>query len=158
MEGMTHAERQVAIQKIAALPAQLEALIAGRTDEDLNKNYGPGKWTARQVIHHLADAHVHAYVRVRYIATADNPAVQSYDQDAWAKLPDACTGPVAPSLEILKGIHARWAAFLTALPEEAFSRTGVHSERGPVSLDDLLRIYSGHGEKHLGHIRTAINS
>jgi hypothetical protein len=155
---MTHAERQVAIQKIAALPAQLEALIAGRADSDLNKNYGPGKWTARQVIHHLADAHIHSFIRMRYIATTNNPTIQSYDQNAWAELPDACTGPIEPSLEILKGVHARWAAFLQALPEEAFSRTGFHPERGAMTLDDLVRIYSGHGEKHLEHIRTAFNS
>jgi hypothetical protein len=158
MENMTHAERQVAIQKIAALPAQLEALVTGRADSDLNKNYGPGKWTARQVIHHLADSHIHSFIRMRYIATTDNPTIQPYDQDEWAKLPDACTGPIEPSLEILKGAHARWAAFLGALPEDAFTRTGLHPERGTVSLDDLVRIYAGHGEKHLGHIRTAFNS
>jgi hypothetical protein len=158
MESMTHAERQVAIQKIAALPAQLEALIAARADSDLNKNYGPGKWTARQVIHHLADSHIHSFIRMRYIATTDNPTIQPYDQNAWAELPDASTGPIAPSLEILKGVHARWTAFLKALPDEAFSRNGFHPERGPVTLDDLVRIYAGHGEKHLEHIRTAINS
>ena len=158
MKSMTQAERQVAIQKIAALPAQLEALIAGRADSDLNKNYGPGKWTARQVIHHLADSHIHSFIRMRYIATTDNPTIQPYDQDAWAKLPDACTGSVAPSRESLGGLHARWAAFLLALPDEAFSRTGFHPERGSVSLDDLVRIYAGHGEKHLEHIRTAFNS
>jgi hypothetical protein len=155
---MTHAERQVAIQKIAALPAQLEALIAGRTDADLNKNYGPGKWTARQVIHHLADAHMQAFVRMRFVATTDNPTLQPYDQDAWAKLPDSSSGPVQPSLEILKGVHARMAAFLEALPEDAFSRTVFHPEHGSMTLDDLVRVYAGHGEKHLGHIRTAINS
>jgi hypothetical protein len=158
MKNMTHAERQVAIQKIAALPDQLEALVSGRSHSDLNKNYGPGKWTARQVIHHLADSHIHSFIRMRYIATTDNPTIQPYDQDAWAKLPDACTGPIEPSLEILKGAHARWAAFLRALPEEAFTRTGFHPERGTMSLDVLVRIYAGHGEKHLEHIRTAFSS
>lgn len=155
---MTHAERQVAIQKIAALPAQLEAVIAGRTDADLNKNYGPGKWTARQVIHHLADAHIQAFVRMRLVATTDRPTLQPYDQDTWAKLPDSCTGPLEPSLEMLRGTQARMAAFLGALPVEAFDRTAFHPERGSMTLDDLVRIYSGHGEKHLGHIRTALNS
>ncbi len=158
MENMTHAERQVAIQRIAALPAQLEALVAGHPDADLNKSYGPGKWTARQVIHHLADSHIHSFIRMRFIATTDNPTIQPYDQDAWALLPDACTGPIEPSLQILKGAHARWAAFLRALPDDAFNRTGFHPERGTVSLDDLVRIYAGHGEKHLEHIRIAFGS
>ena len=158
MDGMTQAERQAAIQKIAALPAQLETLIAGRADSELNKNYGPGKWTARQVIHHLADAHIQAFLRMRFVATTDNPTLQPYDQDAWAKLPDSCTGPLEPSLEILRGTQARMAAFLSALPEGAFARTAFHPERGTMTLDDLVRIYSGHGEKHLGHIRTAIES
>jgi hypothetical protein len=155
---MTHAERQVAIQKIAALPVQLDALIAGHADSDLNKTYGAGKWTARQVIHHLADAHIQAFVRMRFVATTDNPTLQPYDQDAWAKLPDSHTGPIEPSLEILRGTHARMAAFLEALPAEAFSRTAFHPEHGSMTLDDLLRIYSGHGEKHLAHIRTAFNA
>jgi hypothetical protein len=155
---MTHAERQVAIQKIAALPSQVEALVAGRADSDLNKTYRADSWTARQVIHHLADSHIHSFIRMRNIATTDNPTIQPYDQEAWAKLPDACTGPIEPSLEILKGVHARWAAFLKALPEEAFNRTGFHPERGTVSLDDLVKMYAGHGEKHLEHIRTAFHS
>lgn len=157
-ECMTQAERQVAIQKIAVLPAQLEALVSGHADSDLNKNYGPGKWTARQVIHHLADAHMQASLRMRFVATTTNPTVQPYDQDVWAKLPDASAGPIAPSLEILTGVHARMAAFLEALPEDAFSRTAFHPEHGSMTLDDLVRIYSGHGEKHLEHIRTAFNS
>ena len=153
---MTTTERQNAIDRIAALPGQLEALIGGHPETALDKSYGAGKWTARQVIHHLADSHIHSFIRMRFIATLDNPTIQPYDQDAWAQLPDACTGPVTPSLEILRGLHARWSAFLRALPESAFERTGFHPERGSVTLDDLVRIYAGHGEKHLVHIRTAL--
>ena len=107
---MTPAERQIAIEKIEALPAQLEQLIAGVSDAKLNKTYGAGKWTARQVIHHLADSHMHAFIRTRFIATLDHPTIQPYDQEAWAELPDAKTGPVEPSVQILKGLHARWGA------------------------------------------------
>ena len=155
---MTPAERQIAIEKIEALPAQLEQLIAGVSDANLNKTYGAGKWTARQVIHHLADSHIHAFIRTRFIATLDHPTIQPYDQEAWAELPDAKTGPVEPSLQILKGLHARWGAFLRALPEAAFARTAFHPERGTMSLDDLVRSYGGHGAKHMEHIRTAIES
>ena len=155
---MTPAERQIAIEKIEALPAQLEQLIAGVSDANLNKTYGAGKWTARQVIHHLADSHMHAFIRTRLIATVDHPTIQPYDQEAWAELPDAKTGPIEPSLQILKGLQARWGAFLRALPEAAFARTAFHPERGTLSLDDMVRSYGGHGTKHLEHIRTAIES
>ncbi|MGD0579940.1 MAG: DinB family protein [Bryobacteraceae bacterium] len=155
---MTPAERQIAIEKIEAFPAQLEQLVARVDDAKLNKTYGVGKWTARQVIHHLADSHLHAFIRTRFIATVDHPTIQPYDQEAWAQVADACTGPVEPSLQILKGMHARWGAFLRALPEAAFARTAFHPERGEVSMDDLVRMYAGHGLKHLEHIRKALES
>src|SRR5271157_3236298 len=155
---MTPAERQMAIEKIEAFPAQLGQLVAGVDDAKLNKTYGERKWTARQVVHHLADSHLHAFIRTRFIATVDHPTIQPYDQEAWAELNDARSGPVEPSLQILKGIHARWGAFLRSLPEEAFARTAYHPERGELSLDDLVRMYAGHGAKHLEHIRTAIES
>ena len=155
---MTPAERQIAIEKIESLPAQLEQLVTGVPDAKLNKTYGVGKWTARQVIHHLADSHLHAFIRTRFIATVDHPTIQPYDQEAWAQVADASTGPIAPSLQILKGMHARWGAFLRSLPETAFARTAYHPERGEISMDDLVRIYAGHGAKHLEHIKAAINS
>ncbi|MGO9241220.1 MAG: DinB family protein [Bryobacteraceae bacterium] len=155
---MTPEERQIAIQKIEALPAQLEQLIAGADDAKLNKTYGQGKWSARQVIHHIADSHLFAFIRTRFIATVDHPTIQPYDQEVWAQLPDAKSGPVAPSLEIIKGMHARWVEFLRSLPKAAWDRTGYHPERGVISLDDLVRIYAGHGAKHLEHIRAAIEA
>jgi hypothetical protein len=154
---MIPAERREAIQKIEALAAQIEALIDGRPESDLDKTYREGSWTARQLIHHLAESHMHSYIRTHFILTEEKPPLKPYDQDLWSKLPDAKI-PVTPSVEILRGLHTRWTVFWKTLPEAAFSRTGYHPERADVSLDDLLRIYAGHGVKHLEHIRTAINS
>ena len=110
------------------------------------------------MIHHIADSHVFAFIRTRFIATMDHPTIQPYDQEVWAELPDAKTGPIEPSLQIIKGMHTRWVAFLRALPAPAWERTGLHPERGVISIDDLVRIYAGHGAKHLEHIRMAIES
>ncbi len=153
---MSPQERQPLIDKIAALPAQLRAAIAGATDDQLARPYREGGWNSRQVIHHLADSHMMAFIRAKKVVAEDNPALQAYDQDVWASHADGSTGPLDASLAILDGVHARWAAFLRSLPESAWTRTAVHQERGPMTLEDLLRIYSGHGEKHIGHIKAGI--
>ncbi|HNY39132.1 MAG TPA: putative metal-dependent hydrolase [Bryobacteraceae bacterium] len=153
---MTEQERQVCIDKIAALPSLLRAAITGATDDQLSKPYRDGGWNSRQVIHHLADSHMMAYIRFKKTVAEDHPTLQAYNQDVWASHGDGWTGPLEPSLSILDGVHARWAAFLRALPETAWSRTAIHQERGPMTLEDLLRIYSGHGEKHIGHIKAGL--
>jgi hypothetical protein len=149
---MTKADRDPLIHKFAALPAQVRAAVAGASDAELDTIYRDGGWTIRQVVHHLADSHIHAFCRVRFILTESNPAVKPYGQDAWASIPDACKGPLEPSLQILEGVHARMAAFFRALPEEAWTRTAIHAERGVLSMETFLTLYSGHGEKHLQHI------
>lgn len=151
-------ERLTCIEKIEALPALLRAAIAGATDEQLSRPYRDGGWNSRQVIHHLADSHMMAFIRAKKVVAEDNPSLQAYDQDVWAGYADASTGPLEPSLSIIEGVHARWAAFLRSLPESAWSRTALHQERGTMSLEDLLRIYSGHGEKHIGHIKAGIRA
>lgn len=155
---MTEQERQACIDKIEALPRLLRAAIAGAADEQLARPYRAGGWNSRQVIHHLADSHIMAFIRAKKVVAEENPALQAYDQDVWASHADGSTGPLEPSLAILDGVHARWAAFLRSLPTEAFSRTAIHQERGPLTLEDLLRIYSGHGEKHIGHIKAGIGT
>jgi len=153
---MTAEERAQRIESIAALPARLAALLAGATEEELGRPYKAGGWNARQVVHHLADSHMNAYIRCKLTATEERPTLKPYDQEAWAELEDAKTGPLEPTLAILGGLHARWAAFLRALPEAAWSRVAFHPENGEMSLETLLRGYAGHGEKHLEHIRTGL--
>lgn len=155
---MTQQERNACIERIEALPRLLRAAIAGASDGQLQRPYREGGWNSRQVIHHLADSHMMAFIRAKKVVAEDNPALQAYDQDVWAGHADGSSGPLEPSLSIIEGVHARWAAFLRSLPEEAWSRTAVHQERGPMTLEDLLRIYSGHGEKHIGHIKAGIGA
>jgi uncharacterized damage-inducible protein DinB len=149
---MTPTERQRLIDDLAGLPAVLEAAIAGLTDAQLDTPYRDGGWTVRQVVHHLADSHINAFVRAKLIVTEDHPTLKPYDQDRWAELTDARL-PVAPSLAILRGLHERCVVLLRSLPQPAWSRTAYHPEHGDMSLDDLLELYARHGSTHAAQIK-----
>jgi hypothetical protein len=144
-------ERNSKIADIRAFPPIIRSAVDGLTDNQLDTQYREGGWTVRQVVHHLADSHVNAYLRFRWLVTEDHTTIKTYDQDQWASLPDSQL-PLESSLRLLEGLHERWAAFLDLLPGDAWSRTGMHPERGEVSLDDLLEMYSGHGAHHAKQI------
>lgn len=148
--------RETLIQAIVGLPGHIEAALTGATDAQLMQPYRTGGWNARQVVHHLADSHMNAFIRCRLILTEDKPPLKPYDQDAWAKLPDSCAGPLASSLAILRGLHARWAQFFRSLPEEAWTRQGMHPDNGPMTLAGILESYAAHGQRHLEHIRAGL--
>ncbi len=90
-------------------------------------------------------------MRFRHVVAEDHPTIQTYDQDVWATWPDSKL-PVDCSLTLLDGLHQRWVGFLSSLPEEAWKRMGNHPERGDMTLDDFLDIYSAHGAKHVKQI------
>ncbi len=148
----TAAERQAMIAQIRDLPAKVEEAIRGVPDEQLNRPAGGEDWSIRQVVHHLADAHLNAFLRMKLILTEERPILKPFDQEAWAKLPDTTDLPMEPSLQILKGLHKRWSSLLETVPEDGWQRKGIHLENGLMSLDDLLATYSGHGETHLRQI------
>jgi uncharacterized damage-inducible protein DinB len=144
-------ERKSKIAEIRAFPPILKSAIAGLNDEQLDTRYREGGWTVRQVVHHVADSHVNAYLRFRWLVAEDYPTIKTYDQDVWAGFPDSRL-PVDSSLRIIEGLHERWATFLEMLPDAAWSRKGMHPEIGEVTLDDLLGIYAGHGAHQSGQI------
>lgn len=144
-------QRKSKIADIRAFPPILKSAVSGLNDQQLDTPYRDGGWTVRQVVHHLADSHVNAYLRFRWLVTEDHPTIKTYDQDEWAKLPDSRL-PLNSSLSIIDGLHERWATFLEALPDDAWSRKGTHPEIGEVTLDKLLEIYSGHGPHHAKQI------
>jgi hypothetical protein len=151
---MTSEERRAKIDGIRALPSVLEEAVKGLNDRQLDTPYRDGGWTVRQVVHHLADAHMNAFIRMKLILTEQKPAFKSYDQNAWAALSDTTQMPVGVSLEILRGLHDRWAMLLDRVPEVDWTRTAVHPERGEVTLEGQLSVYAGHGEKHVEHIKS----
>lgn len=144
--------REEAIAALAAAPAQLRAAVSGLTDAQLDTRYRDHGWTARQVVHHLADSHVNAYVRLRLALTETEPTIRPYDEARWAELVDARSGPLAPSLALLDALHERWVSLWRSLRTEDFSRMIVHPEHGTRNVDWLLFLYAWHGRHHTAHI------
>lgn len=145
-------ERAAWIDRIAALPKALHSVLDGLDAGQLLTPYREGGWTVAQVVHHLADSHLNAYLRTRKIAHEDRPTLQPYEQDVWAATPDATTPQLSASLELLTGLHERWVQFLRGLPSAAWPRAGFHPERGDVTIASLVESYAEHGENHVAQI------
>ncbi|GMA13900.1 putative metal-dependent hydrolase [Deinococcus metallilatus] len=151
--ALTPQERSEAVQAIRALPAELRALVEGQPDTLLETPYREGGWTVRQVVHHLADSHLNALVRLKLALTEDNPTVKPYEEGDWAELPDTRL-PLEPSLSLLDGLHTRWAALLDALTPGQWAREWTHPAQGQTfTVDTLAAMYAWHGRHHLAHIR-----
>jgi hypothetical protein len=151
-EPLSAQERSRFIGEIAAAPARLREAVAGLTAAQLDTPYRPGGWTARQVAHHIPDSHVNAYVRFKLALTENEPALRSYEESDWAKLPDSAATPVAVSLDLLDALHSRWVTLLRSLGEPDFLRTALHPSWGVITVDFLLAQYAWHGRHHVAHI------
>jgi hypothetical protein len=149
---LTAAGRSAAIAQLAALPAEVRSAVDGLADAQLDTPYRPGGWTVRQLVHHLADSHMNALIRIKLALTEENPVIKPYDENAWATLPDARL-PVDGSLAILNGVHEHWATTCSSLTEEQWVRTFVHPELGKVlSLEYHAQMYAWHCVHHVAHI------
>lgn len=144
--------RAKAIRIVAETPARLAQAVAGWSDERLDTQYRPEGWTVRQVVHHVADSHINAYVRFKLALTEDEPAVKNYEEAAWAELVDTRRVPVEVSLELLDALHTRWVAILEAMTEADFQRTLIHPKHGARTLDQMLATYAWHGPHHVAHV------
>jgi hypothetical protein len=150
---VTAADRARYIEQIAAAPAELRRAVLGLTDAQLDTPYRDGGWTVRQVVHHVPDSHVNAYVRMKLGLTEERPRVKPYDQDAWIATPDVRATPVAVSLALLEALHDRWVRLLRGLEPQDFRRTIDHPDwRDPMTLDTVLAHYAWHGRHHVAHI------
>ena len=150
--AVTPQQRATAIDDIAQLPERMRAAIAGLNDSQLDTPYRDGGWTARQVVHHVPDSHVNSYIRLKFALTENEPTIKPYDEVVWANLVDAKSGPVAPSLNLLEGLHYRWVMLLRTLSDVDFRRKFVHPEIGVVTLDQHTAQYAWHGKHHVAHI------
>src|SRR5438105_9474115 len=125
LDAPTRAEHITILEEA---PARFRTLASGLSDRQLDTRYRPGGWTIRQVIHHVPDSHMNAYVRMKLAATEESPTVKTYEESLWAELPEAKTAPVEMSLALLEALHARWVAFLRALPADQLRRPFLHAE------------------------------
>jgi hypothetical protein len=141
------------IDQIAALPKQLRAAVQGLDDKKLDTPYRPDGWTARQVVHHVPDSHMNAYIRVHWVLTEDRPTIKAYDQAAWSALPYSVTAPVATSLNLLEATHDRWVTVLRSITPGQWQREYFHPEdQRWFKLSDLVQVYAWHGNHHLAQI------
>ncbi len=139
------------IATIAALPHNLTVLVGKWGDDRLDTPYRPGGWTVRQLVHHVADSHINAYVRTKLTLTEDNPTIKPYEEGEWAKLPDSALS-VAPSLVILSNLHLRWVTVLESLTEAELARTYRHPGMGRnFLLSEVIGLYAWHSEHHYQH-------
>lgn len=149
-------QRQSWIESITAAPSRLRSSVSGLTPEQLDTPYRPGGWTVRQLVHHVPDSHLNAYVRFKLALTEDVPTIKPYDQDAWSDLADVRDTPVETSLVLLEKIHDRWLRLVRALDSAAFERRYRHPETGNHSLDYMLAHYAWHGDHHIAQINALI--
>jgi hypothetical protein len=151
-ESISAQDRTVAIATIAAMPGLLKAAVKGLDREQLDTPYREGGWTVRQTVHHVADSHTNAFVRVRLALTEDWPTIKPYDEKAWAMLRDSTGAPVGWSLDLLESLHARWVMMLDSLTDEQWERGMNHPENGPMTIDFVTQMYAWHSKHHVAHI------
>src|SRR6187402_638630 len=138
---------------ITNLPRHLENAVINLDEAQVNTPYRPEGWTVKQLVHHVADSHMNAYIRFKLGLTEDNPAIKPYEEAAWANLSDTRNLPFNLSLTILHALHARWVEILKNITEEEWNRTVFHPEhKKEITLWHLLGMYAWHGRHHTAHV------
>ena len=151
-EKYTTEELQVIISRIEALPAKLEEAAGKLTRAQLDTPYREGGWTLRQVLHHVPDSHLNAYIRFKWALTEETPTIKIYDEKAWAQTPEIHLDPVI-SINLLKALHVKWVVLLKSLSPQDLQRQYFHPETKRYNrLDNVMAMYAWHGEHHLAHI------
>jgi len=151
-QPLSEDQRLECIRQIEVAPARLRAAVEDLSEDQFDTPYRPEGWTVRQVVHHLPDSHLNAYIRFKLGVTEQHPRIKPYDQAAWAETQEAKTAPVDISLALLEALHARWVIFLKNLKKGDFRKTLDHPEDGTMTLDMVLQLYGWHGRHHVAHI------
>jgi hypothetical protein len=152
-DGVVSAQRRdELIGEIAETPDKLRAAVSQLLPPQLDTPYREGGWTVRQVLHHVPDSHMNAYVRWKLALTEDEPTIKPYMEDRWAQLEDTRDTPVEVSLALLQNLHDRWVRLLRSLKPDQWERSFRHPELGAVSLNRNLAMYAWHGKHHVAHI------
>jgi hypothetical protein len=156
-EPQTFSETQLKawLIDIEFLPQHLEHAILNLDEHQLDTPYRDGGWTVRQLVHHVADSHMNAYIRFKLGLTENNPTIKPYDENLWANMDDTYEQPINISLTILHGLHKRWLSVLKNMQPPDWDKTVVHPEHGKqMTLWYLLGMYAWHSRHHTAHINT----
>jgi hypothetical protein len=149
---VTEDDKKKFLDDIGQTPARLRAAASGLSPQQLDTPYRPDGWTLRQVVHHVPDSHLNAYVRFKLALTEEEPTIKPYAEDRWAELPDTGLTPIEVSLALLDSLHDRWVRLLRSLKPEDWKRTFRHPELGVLTLEKTLSIYAWHGRHHVAHV------
>lgn len=156
-ESYSPQEISAFINTIEAAPAKIEEVFKKLSAAQLETPYRPEGWTARQVIHHISDSHMNAYIRFKWALTENTPTIKAYNEKAWAETYEIKQDP-ALSISLLKALHAKWVTLLRALTPEDLQKRFTHPETGKQTrLETTIAMYAWHGEHHLGHLRLILD-
>jgi hypothetical protein len=145
-------QRAKFIAEIEQTPAAIRTAVQGLSPKQLDMPYRDGGWSVREVVHHVPESHMNAYIRFKLALTEDEPTIKPYAEDRWAKLGDVKSTPIEVSVSLLENLHVRWVVLLRTLDEQDWKRAFVHPELGVVPLEKSLALYAWHGRHHTAHI------
>jgi uncharacterized damage-inducible protein DinB len=153
MVPFSQEEKEARLADILFLPRMLEYAVLNLNDDQIQTPYRDGGWTVNQVIHHVADSHMNAFIRFKLGLTEDNPTIKPYIQSAWGDTADVTAVPVNLSITLLHSLHHRWYELLKTISDEQWDRTIYHPEQErKITLWELLLIYAWHGKHHAAHV------
>ncbi|MEN9952841.1 MAG: hypothetical protein RLZZ520_1109 [Bacteroidota bacterium] len=153
MVPFSQEEKEARLADILFLPRMLEYAVLNLNDDQIQTPYRDGGWTVNQVIHHVADSHMNAFIRFKLGLTEDNPTIKPYIQSAWGETADVTAVPVNLSITLLHSLHHRWYELLKAISDDQWERTIYHPEQErKITLWELLLIYAWHGKHHAAHV------
>ena len=145
-------ERKKFIFEIESAPHNLIEAVKGLSTGQLNTPYREGGWTLRQVVHHLPDSHMNAYIRFKLALTESDPVVKTYDEKKWAELFDYSNTPIEISLNLFSELHKRWVILIKSMSNEDYDKCYIHPQMGKVNLKWVLAQYAWHSKHHVAHI------
>jgi hypothetical protein len=146
-------QRNAFIAEIERAPSALREAVTGLSVQQVETPYRDGGWTVRQVVHHVPESHMNAYIRFKLALTEDEPTIKPYMEDRWAKLADVPVTPLETSLALLDSLHDRWVCLLRLVKPDEWKRTFRHPEMGEsLPLEKSLALYAWHGRHHVAHI------
>jgi hypothetical protein len=151
---MDRATRDTLVAKYKDGYAQVASALEGATDAELDRRPAPGKWTAREIVHHLADSEMTSAIRLRRLLAEDRPVIVGYDQEEFARKLHY-DRPIGASLEALKAARATTGAILDRMTDDEWAREGTHTESGRYTVLQWLQIYAEHAHNHAAQIRVA---